>query len=227
MNLDAVIFDWGGTLTPWHTIDPYQCWLAVTGDDESAKLLHAAENEAWARSRDEHRSATVEQIVTAARLSLTDAQRRRYYDWWDEHSYTDPAVPALFEALHQRGLKVGVLSNTIWPAIEHGRIFDRDGVHHLIDGAVYSSELAWTKPHPQAFRAALDAVGVTDPTRAVYVGDRLFEDIYGANQIGMRAVLVPHSEIPAHQLGTDGVPDAVLAELGDLVAVIDGWLAEG
>jgi putative hydrolase of the HAD superfamily len=29
VGLDAVIFDWGGTLTPWHTIDGAQLWSAV------------------------------------------------------------------------------------------------------------------------------------------------------------------------------------------------------
>ena len=27
-TVDAVIFDWGGTLTPWHTVDLKACWLA-------------------------------------------------------------------------------------------------------------------------------------------------------------------------------------------------------
>ncbi|HEX4728292.1 MAG TPA: HAD hydrolase-like protein, partial [Jatrophihabitans sp.] len=75
-------------------------------------------------------------------------------------------------------------------------------------------------------RAALAAVGVADPAQAVFVGDRLFEDIYGANQVGMRAVLIPHSVIPASQLGTDGTPDAVIDELIDLLPIVDGWLAE-
>ncbi|MSY17592.1 MAG: HAD family hydrolase, partial [Actinobacteria bacterium] len=28
MSIDAVIFDWGGTLTPWHDIDLYAQWYA-------------------------------------------------------------------------------------------------------------------------------------------------------------------------------------------------------
>ncbi|MGI8668043.1 MAG: HAD family hydrolase, partial [Jatrophihabitans sp.] len=173
MVLDAVIFDWGGTLTPWHTIDLEQCWLAATGDEVAARALLAAENQIWATVRDEHRSGTLDHILAAAGYRLSEAQRQRYYAWWEEHTYLDPAVPQLFTALRDRGLKVGVLSNTTWPATEHERIFSRDAVDHLIDGAVYSSEIAWTKPHPEAFRAALAAVGVSEPARAVYVGDRL------------------------------------------------------
>ena len=29
MAVRAVIFDWGGTLTPWHSIDLGELWLAV------------------------------------------------------------------------------------------------------------------------------------------------------------------------------------------------------
>ena len=228
MYLDAVIFDWGGTLTPWHTIDPFQCWLAVTADEVQAQALHAAEASVWAAVKDDHRSGTLEDILDRAGLRLTHEQLRTYYQWWDAHSYTDPAVPELFTTLRERDLKVGVLSNTTWPAGEHERIFARDGIDHLIDGAVYSSEMPWAKPHPEAFRAALDAVGVTDPARAVYVGDRLFEDVFGANRAGMHAVLVPHSDIPVAQTtGIEGTPDAVVHELLDLVPLIDGWLADG
>jgi putative hydrolase of the HAD superfamily len=226
MSLEAVIFDWGGTLTPWHTIDPYDCWFSVTQDDEQAKALMAAEQSVWELVRREHRSGTLTDILTAAQLSLSEAQLAAYYRWWDAHSYTDPQVPAVFAALRERGLRIGVLSNTTWPQDQHARIFVRDEVDHLIDGAVYSSEIPWAKPHPEAFRAALDAVGVTEPSRAVYVGDRLFEDIFGANRVGMRAVLLPHSAIPASQLGTDGTPDAVIDSLADLIEVIDGWLTE-
>jgi len=226
MTLEAVIFDWGGTLTPWHTIDHHDCWFAVTGDTEQTAALIAAENEVWGLVRHEHRSGTLADILDRARVSLTDAQFETYYRWWDEHSYTAPEVPAVFAALRDRGLKIGVLSNTTWPEHQHARIFVRDEVDHLIDGAVYSSEIPWAKPHPEAFRAALDAVGVADAGRAVYVGDRLFEDIYGANQVGMRAVLLPHSTIPSGQLGVDGTPDAIIQSLTELVDVVDGWLGE-
>jgi putative hydrolase of the HAD superfamily len=93
-----------------------------------------------------------------------------------------------------------------------------------IDGAVYSSEIPWTKPHPQAFRAALDAVGVREPDAAVFVGDRPFDDIHGAKSAGLRAVLLPHSDIPEVQKGpVEGEADAVITELADLVAVVDAW----
>ena len=49
--------------------------------------------------------------------------------------------------IHDRGLAVGILSNTLWTRDFHEAVFARDGLLELIDGAVYSCELEWTKPH--------------------------------------------------------------------------------
>lgn len=224
MSIDAVIFDWGGTLTPWHTIDHVDSWRAVTTDEALALALAEAETLIWTRAKEEHRSGHIEDVLAAVGITFSEEELRPYYTWWDDHTWTDPQVGPLFEALRARGLKVGVLSNTIWPRVEHERIFVRDGVHHLIDAAVYSSEIGHTKPHAEAFRAALEAVGA-EPERAVYVGDRLFEDIWGPQQLGMRAVFVPHSVIPEWQLtGIEGIPDATIHRLEELVAVVDEWL---
>ena len=37
-----------------------------------------------------------------------------YHEFWEPHTYTDPDVPALLAGLRERGIKVGVLSNTLW-----------------------------------------------------------------------------------------------------------------
>ena len=223
-DLRAVIFDWGGTLTPWHTVEPLEAWLAASGDPELAARLHAAENAMWVRCRDEQCSATLEDVFAAAGVAGTEAMLAAFHAWWEPHTLLDPDGPAVLAGLRARGLKVGVLSNTIWPRSVHERIFVRDGVADLIDGAVYTSEIPWTKPHPEAFRAALREIGTDDPRAAVFVGDRLYDDISGAGAVGMRTVLVPHSAVPAEQVGpVTGTPDAVVQRLGDVLDVVDAW----
>jgi putative hydrolase of the HAD superfamily len=239
MGIEAVIFDWGGTLTPWHTVDFRVGWQEVARAldpgrvAELADRLVAAEEKLWERSRTEHRSATLAELFALAELAAAELDRTQdavaeLYSFWEPHTYLDPDVPPLFAGLRERGIKIGVLSNTMWSRAAHERVFRRDRVLDLIDGAVYSSEIPWTKPHPDAFGAALDAVGVRRPDRAVYVGDRLFEDVFGAQAVGMRAVLVPHSAIPSHQRGhTEGTPDAVVQRLAEVLEVVDGWQAAG
>jgi putative hydrolase of the HAD superfamily len=224
VTVRAVIFDWGGTLTPWHTVQPHEAWIAAVSDEEVAGRLAAAEAEIWARTTDGHRSGTLHEVFTTAGVPVSDAAVAAFSAWWDPHTFLDPDAPALFEALRDRGIRIGVLSNTIWSRSRHEEIFERDGILHLIDGAVYTSEIEWTKPHPEAFKAALDAVDIAEPAEAVFVGDRPYDDIHGAKSVGMRAVLIPHSDIPEIQRGpVAGDPDAVVQRLGDVLAVVDGW----
>ena len=232
MTLDAVIFDWGGTLTRWHDIDFHAETLALaaavttTGHDPEASraALHRAGDVIWGRSRDHQQSATLDDLFDVAGLEHAPELLTAYREFWDPHTYTDADARPALEELRALGIRIGVLSNTIWPRAWHVAIFERDGVYDLLDGDVYTSEIPWTKPSPHAFRAAMDAVGVSDPARCVYVGDRLFDDVWGAHQAGMRAVHVPHSAIPATQVGhTEGSPDGVVQRLTDLPGLLGSW----
>jgi putative hydrolase of the HAD superfamily len=230
--IEAVLFDWGGTLATWHTIDLYAVWRSVAElidearAEELAAKLTAAEESVWLRSRDEHVSSTLEEVCLLAEVAMTPAALAEYERQWHPHTELDPDAVQLLHDLRDRGLKLGVLSNTIWSRQRHEDIFARDGVLELFDGAVYTSEVPWTKPHPEAFLAAMRAAGVKDPSRCLFVGDRLFDDVWGAQNVGMRAVHIPHSAIPTNQIGhTEGVPDATIQRLSELPALIDEWNA--
>ena len=119
-------------------------------------------------------------------------------------------------ALHDAGLKLGVISNTIQP----GRFMDaslrRQGLFDFFSARLYSSEVGVPKPHPEIFRRALAELDVP-PERAVHVGDRLEADISGAQRVGMRAVLI---EVPQRPEQSDHVaPDARICELPELLAL--------
>ena len=69
------------------------------------------------------------------------------------------------------------------------------------------------KPKPEAFRATLNAVGVTDPSRAVLFEDSL-KNARAAKRLGMKVVFV-----------TGETCDAEGAELGEIDAVADAVVA--
>jgi putative hydrolase of the HAD superfamily len=223
----AVIFDWGGTLTPWHTIDPEALWHDVCRHHFPAEraaaavqAICAAERDLWELTRSSSRSATLQQVFERAGVMASQELLTGYFAAWEPHTFTDPDAPGVLRELRSRGIKVGVLSNTLWPRAAHEQIFVRDEVAELLDGAVYSSEIPWAKPHREAFLAAMTAVGVDDPAACVFVGDRPYDDVYGAKRAGMRGVLVPNSEVPPF----DGViPDAVITRLPELLGHLDAW----
>jgi putative hydrolase of the HAD superfamily len=232
-GVDAVIFDWGGTLTAWHDIDFHAESLALAhavrgaGVDDhtvNAPRLHEAGRVVWGWSRDHQRSATIADLFDVAGLPHDPELLNAYYEFWLPHTETDPEVRPLLARLRSAGVRLGVLSNTIWPRSWHVGFFERDGVADLIDGDVYTSEIPWTKPSPNAFRTAMAAVGVSDPARCVYVGDRLYDDIWGAKSAGMRAIHIPHSVIPAEQAGhTEGAPDGVARSLSEVADLVERW----
>ena len=136
-GIDAVIFDWGGTLThgttwtstPSRWRSPRRSWRPASHDHAAfAARLHEAGRTVWGRSRDHQQSSTVADLFNEAGLEHDPDLLTAYYEFWEPHTPTDPEVRPTWEALRAAGVKVGVLSNTIWPREWHRGIFERDGV---------------------------------------------------------------------------------------------------
>ena len=237
MTVEAVVFDWGGTLAEYAGIEMIDMWrmaarhLAPDREEEVLARLVAVEEASWARIAVDQRSTTLSSLLSAASADLgldvaeavLEEAATHHLDSWTPHVRHDPdAVPTL-AALRGLGLGIGLLSNTHWPRSFHEHFLERDGLAPLIDVRCYTSELAYTKPHPEAFRAVLDGLGAPDPGHVVFVGDRLYDDVHGARALGMRAVLRPNPLVP----GYDAVPDATVETLPELVALVRSWQVRG
>lgn len=229
-----MVFDWGGTLAEFVELELIDMWRAAATHldrdraDELTRRLLAVEEASWARTTTTQRSATLSDLLQQATRelgmdvaeALLEEAATHHLDAWTPHIRHDPDAAGVLTALRERGLRIGLLSNTHWPRTFHERFLERDGLVHLIDARVYTSELPWVKPHPAAFRAALDAIEVEDPRRAVFVGDRPHDDIRGARNAGLRAVLRPNPQLPPDP---GNVPDAVIPNLPALVEIVDAW----
>jgi putative hydrolase of the HAD superfamily len=242
-GVQAVIFDWGGTLAPWAAVELDDMWalaaqhiaakhpVAGNGvpldEEQLRRRLGAVEKAFWARTATDQRSSTLADILANATRELgvdvaeavLEEAAVRYLDSWTPHIRHDPEAEATLTALRDCGIAVGLLSNTHWPRAFHERFLERDRLAALIDARVYTSELSHMKPHPLAFRAALDALGGPQPTRTVFVGDRPYDDVHGAQAAGMRAVLRPNPDVPAYA----AEPDAVIERLPELLPLLDRW----
>lgn len=238
MAVRAVVFDWGGTLTPWHDIDLYAQWYAYAVEYDpvgAAALAHRLlgnETARWSRQRDTagaEAAGALEQLFVDEGIDVNSARHlgalSSYLDFWAPHTQADPDARPTLTALRAAGIGVGVLSNTMWPRSHHEEVFARDDLDDLIDAAVYTSEIPVAKPHADAFALVLDRLAV-DPADAVFVGDRLWDDVDGAQRAGMRAIWIPHSAIPAEQVPPglgEVTPDAVAHRLRDVVAIVESW----
>jgi putative hydrolase of the HAD superfamily len=231
--IEAVVFDWGGTLSRFVSAELVDAWrlaarhLAPEREDEVTAALVAVEDEFWRTTSTHQRSTTLGDLLAAgsARLGLDVAEALleeaavRHLDAWTDHVTHDPNAAPTLRELRARGLRVGLLSNTHWPRAFHERFLERDGLAGLIDARLYTSEMPFQKPHASAFVAALRALDVRQPERAVFVGDRPWDDVVGAQQTGLRAVLRRNPHVPAF----DVEPDATIDELHELVELIDAW----
>lgn len=236
MAIRAVVFDWGGTLTPWHDVDLVSQWYAyaVSFDPVNAAALARRLCQREVSRWDEHLESggakgpgALDSLFLDEGIDITSARHLRalgeYLDFWSPHTGADPEAADLLAGLRERGLLVGVLSNTLWPRSHHQEVFARDGLAAYIDAAVYSSELPVAKPHREAFQAVLDALDVS-AHEAVFVGDRMWDDVHGAQEMGMRAIWIPHSRIPAEQtVDTDTAPDAIASSLGEVLSIVERW----
>jgi putative hydrolase of the HAD superfamily len=105
--------------------------------------------------------------------------------WVHAHHFEiyDDALPTL-QAVRDRGLKIGMLSNS-------ARDLDVFVRHHglIADAVLTSGAHGKTKPHATIFKRILELLDV-EPDEALMVGDTVEDDVEGARSVGMRAVLL-------------------------------------
>ncbi|MGH2345370.1 MAG: HAD family hydrolase [Chloroflexota bacterium] len=127
-----------------------------------------------------------------------------------------PSNADALRTLRDAGFRLGLVSNITLLGEWVREDLDRLGVLDLFDAVVLSSEEGIRKPHPRIYQTALDRLGI-EGRSAIFVGDRLREDIAGPQAAGMRAVLT--HQFRHEDPGPETVaPDAVIERLVDLSA---------
>ncbi len=242
--LKAVLFDLGGTLIHYESPDVdfaalgqeglrgFYATLQRFGLAPAPEAFAAVYRERFALAyrtiqetlRGDSTDSVLQEGLASLGLSLPDnvwaACRAAYYA--PIRAILRPvegAVETLL-ALQARGLRLGLVSNTFWPGDVHDADMAAFGLLDLVPKRVYSSAVVYVKPHPEIYRRALAEVGV-QPEEAVFVGDRLKEDVAGPQALGLRAVLV---EVPFREERDDTiVPDARITSLRELPGVLAAW----
>ena len=89
-----------------------------------------------------------------------------------------PQIDALFKEIHAAGLKTLLLTNN-----------DESRVKSFIKNIDTPYICDADKPNPAAYLKAVEMLGVKK-SEAIFVGDQIFTDIFGANKSGIASILV-------------------------------------
>jgi putative hydrolase of the HAD superfamily len=202
-SIEAVLFDLGHTLMDWTWDDDllvigHRAGLDAIGrrsdtaaEALTARYLREAQLHDWEAVEEVEYPSLVRTMLADVGVDVDDAALVRFLE--AEHAAWAPArkvgsmSEALLDALHDRGLKTGLVSNAWDPRWLLERDVEEMGLLARLDAIVFSSEVGVRKPRPEIFYRVLDELGV-EPERSVFVGDRLEADIKGAADLGMTTV---------------------------------------
>ena len=102
-----------------------------------------------------------------------------------ERALFDDVLPSL-GGLRDKGLILGLISNVdsdIKP------VLDNLGLSPFLSAVLTSLDSGYSKPQPEIFREAARRVGIK-PAESAYVGDQYQIDVVGAENAGMRGILL-------------------------------------
>jgi putative hydrolase of the HAD superfamily len=248
MKLRGVLFDMGGTLL--HFTEPGKSWedmekLGALGvyrylseqnfslPPESDALGAAWEyaHKMWT-SLDSFPVTDLKlgrQLGLMARLwgvpdlapETYDALALAYMTEVRRHVHPLDGAEETLRALHDQGLRIGLISNTVWAGPFHEQDLERYRLTPYFDTMVFSADVDLWKPHQEVFQTALKAMNLK-AEEAAFVGDSLYFDVWGAQQAGMRGVWI-RQPIPWFPDNISVTPDAVIQSLPELLGVVDLW----
>jgi putative hydrolase of the HAD superfamily len=205
--IHGVIFDLGGTLMyfdgNWDAVDT-QATLAMlpflnaqgvrVGNDFPQQFL-AVRRKFWDNAeRTGVECRTAEALGNSLKqlgYTSTDGWLQQAVDIYFEHGaqswFAFPDALEMLQALKQRGMKIGLISNADDVNLVH-RAVQRLGFAPYLS-PVWSSaqDPRWRKPDPRIFRLVSDAWSLS-PNEIVMVGDAPRYDVLGAHRAGMKAI---------------------------------------
>jgi putative hydrolase of the HAD superfamily len=236
---EAVTFDFWDTLLHEELramrtgqLEAWKRLLAEAGHPTDASALAAAFDENWIEfercwevNAGQHTPGKSTDFI-CARIGIEpdEALRAALIDAFREVGEavpleTAPNAEACLTVLRDAGVRLGIVCDvglTRSPTLRMR--LDGFGLLAYFEAWSFSDETGWFKPAPEAFRPALEGLGVTDPSRAAHVGDNRRTDAAGALALGMTAVRYTGIVDRADQR----FPEAthVIGDLADLPAVL-------
>ena len=181
--------------------------------------INAALWDAFARGEIDQDFLVVERFAALMRAhggSVDPRQVNRAYELaLGEEAWLLPGAEEFCRALRGMGLTLAIATNGL-PAAQRGR-YTRTGLDRYIPHLFISLELGAQKPLPAFFDRICQALGVTDRSQVVMVGDGLGTDILGGNRAGIDTVWYNPDRLP---LSGPARPTYTAASYGDILALL-------
>lgn len=218
LGVRAVLFDIDGTLID--SVDAHaRSWqesLAAFGVERTFEEVRAQIGKGG--------DLLMRALVPADRLAQIegelDADRaRRFRALYLPHVVGFPGVPELFRRLREDGVAIALASSA--RGEELATYQEIAGVRGLVDVAITSDDAARSKPYPDIFLAAYDALGRPPRGETRVVGDSPY-DAEAAGRAGLPAIGVlcgGFDEVALRRAGCRAVyrdPAEILVRYGDL-----------
>ncbi|MBS1913120.1 MAG: HAD family hydrolase [Bacteroidetes bacterium] len=134
-----------------------------------------------------------------------------------------PGAAAALARLASRA-RLALISDTAFsPGSVLRELMELNNVAQYFDAFIFSDETGVAKPHPDAFRLALEALGA-GADGAVHIGDLERTDIAGAKGVGMKAILYRGVESPHKYAEEATTADAVMHHWNEVAETLDRLL---
>ncbi len=95
------------------------------------------------------------------------------------------------------------------------------GLQHFFETVVINENPKSWKPSNIGFKRAMKKLTLKDPTRIMYIGNKIESDILGANQMKMVSVLFdPEQKVNIDQLQNDHKPNYAIKRISKIIDII-------
>jgi len=244
-QIKAVFFDLGDTLLNFGQADMVELfyrgaklsydYLTELGRPVGSYLFYCLRNLAsiryhyWLSSlkkKDFDSLKLLKKLNSRIGASLSEQQWERLsWLWYEPLSgvcSNEPDLSQTMARLREKGLKLGILSNTFVVGRVLEKHLERLGILDYFEVRLYSCDFDFRKPDVRIFEIAAEKIA-EPPSNVAYVGDRIETDIEPALKLGMHAVLKT-----AYTNAGKKIPEGVwkIDRVGELPELIDRINAE-
>ena len=95
------------------------------------------------------------------------------------------------------------------------------GLLRYFNPIIVSGDFGYRKPDPRLFQMALDALQV-QPEQALFFGNDVYHDIFGAQQVGMKAILVSSNQ--GNTSSQTILPDYTICRFAEVLQAVNYFM---